>query len=97
MAGFDLDTQFSGTISGLGRIETGYADISTGSQTVEVPTRLAKCYFGLGLADYGITEGNGSPPIPTDCSISTASAVTFYRCYGFDNEDLRFRYILIGA
>lgn len=96
MAGFELDQQRSGTIPGAGRIDFGYYDFSSGSATVEVPTRLTTCVFGLGMADYDSSApGNNHLAISTDCSVSSG-AITFKRHGPYIEEDTRFRYIVIG-
>lgn len=95
MAGFDLDKQKSGTIPGAGRCEYGYYDISSGSFTVEVPTRLNTCWFGIGLADMDTGGDNNVLVFNTDCAI-TSGAVTFRRNSGYGAEDVTFRYFLAG-
>jgi hypothetical protein len=93
--GWDLETQKSGTLPGAGRIEVGYQDISSGSWTIEVPTQLTTCYFGLGMADYDTGGDNNTLVFPTDCAISSG-AVTFRRTGPYNAEDERFRYVLVG-
>ncbi len=101
MPGFDLDLQKAGTIPGAGRIEVGYWDVSGGSDTVEVPTRLVECYFGFGIAAYDYTAGGfsaGYTPslvFTSDCSI-TLSAITVRRMGTDNTRDERFRYIFVG-
>jgi len=95
MAGIDLDLQKSGTIPGAGRVELGAYDISSGSWTVEVPTRLTTCHFGLGIADYDTGNDSNILVVPTDCVI-TSGAVTFGRTGSIVDEDVRFRYLLAG-
>jgi len=95
MAGIDLATQYSGTLPGAGSVDVGYYDISSGSWTVEVPTRLTTCFFGLGIADYDTGGDNNTLVFPTDCVI-TAGAVTFRRTGPYNAEDERFRYIMVG-
>ena len=92
---FDLEAQKSGTLPGAGRMEIGYQDISSGSWTIEVATRLTECYFGLGIADYNTVGDNNTLVFPTDCVI-TAGAITFRRTGPHAGEDERFRYILAG-
>jgi len=99
--GFDLDLQKAGTIPGAGRIGIGYYDISAGSWTVEVPTRLTECYFAIGLAAYDYTAGGfstGYTPslvFTSDCSISS-SAITMRRMGTDNTRDERFRYLFVG-
>ncbi|MCJ7482661.1 MAG: hypothetical protein MUO31_06820 [Thermodesulfovibrionales bacterium] len=95
MAGIDLASQYAGTIPGAGRTELGYFDVSSGSWTVEVPTRLVTCFFGLGIADYDTGGDNNTLIFPTDCII-TSGAVTFRRTGPYNLEDERFRYMLCG-
>jgi len=96
MAGIDLASQYSGTLPGAGSVDVGYYDISAGSLTVEVPTRLTTCFFGLGIADYVTNGDNNTLVFPTDCAVSTAGAVTFRRTGPNAGNDERFRYIMIG-
>lgn len=96
MAGIDLVSQKAGTLPGAGRIEVGYFDVSSGSWTVEVPTRLTECYFGFGIADYNTGGDNNVLVFTTDCVISSSGAVTFRRNAPFNGEDVRFRYQLCG-
>jgi len=93
--GFDIEAQQSFIVPGGGRGEAGYADCSSGSTTVEVPTRLLSCYFGLGVVDTDTTDGNNTLIFTTDCSVSS-SAITFKRAGPNFNEDVRFRYIVFG-
>jgi len=92
--GRDLDTQRAGTLPGAGRVDVGYYDISSGSLTVEVPTILTTCFFGIGMQDMNGDDNNGLI-FNTDCVI-TAGAVTFRRNSGYKQEDARFRYLLAG-
>jgi len=92
--GRDLDTQRSGTLPGAGRVDIGYYDISSGSLTVEVPTILTTCNFGIGMADMN-GDDNNCLVFNTDCVIS-AGNVTFRRNSGYTAEDVRFRYLLVG-
>lgn len=91
--GFDLDSQHSGNVPGLGFVESGYYDISSGSRTVEVPTRLTKCNSGMGMADMSTV--NNTTFLSTD-RVITSSAVTFKRHGAYIAEDVRFSYFLIG-
>ena len=93
MAGFELDSQKSFTLPGGGRGEAGYADVSSGSWTVEVPTRLVSCYYGKGIAKK--VTANNTLVVTTDCVI-TSGAVTFKRMSPFKGEDVRFYYELFG-
>lgn len=93
--GFDLEAQHSFTAPGAGRAEVGYADISSDSATVEVPTRLLTCYFGMGISDTDTTNGNNVLVFTTDCSVSN-SAITFKRAGPLLEEDVRFRYLVFG-
>ena len=95
MAGFETGQQHSYTIPGGGRGEAGYYDVSNGSATVEVPTRLTECYFGLGVADTDPSSGNNALIFSTDCSISSG-AITFKRHSSYLEEDVRFRYLVFG-
>lgn len=100
--GIDLATQKIGTVPGLGRCETGEYDISAGSWTVEVPTRLSNVDFGFGVVKFDYTAGGFSTGYtPThifacDGSVSTASAVTMRRLGTDNTRDERFGYIFVG-
>ena len=91
--GFDLDSQKSGTIPGAGRTESGYYDISSGSMTVEVPTRLTSVDMGFGIAKK--VTANNTNVVTTDCVV-TSGAVTFKRMSPYKGEDVRFYYELRG-
>jgi len=95
MAGFDLVTQKSFTIPGGGRGEAGYFDVSSGSRSTEVPTRLTSCYFGLGVAQSDASNIQHNVLATTDCAITTA-AITFYRHGAVKQEDTRYYYIVFG-
>lgn len=98
MAGWEVAQQHSFTVPGGGRGEAGYWDVSSGSDTVEVPTLLNTCYYGQGTADTDPTTGIPYQTITftTDCSISAAGAITFARRGGYRDQDVRFRYFVIG-
>jgi hypothetical protein len=93
MAGFDLDLQHAGNVPGLGWVESGVFDISSGSRTVEVPTRLTTCNSGMGMADMSTV--NNTTFLTTD-RVITSSFVTFKRHGAFIGEDVRFSYFLTG-
>ena len=93
--GFDLDTQRSGTITGFGMIEAGYFDISAGSGTIDVPTRMIKSVMGFGVAKTGSPDVFGGIVATTDGDI-TGGAITFRRQSANELSDLRVHYILLG-
>ena len=96
MAGFDLAAQHGGQITGFGMIEGGYFDISAGSQTVDVPTRMSNAYMG-----FGITRNNDTATDIVDSIIATTDGditngnITFRR-QGLQAADTRVYYILTG-
>ena len=92
--GFDLDAQRSGTITGFGMIESGYIDFSSGSQTLDVPTRMTKAIGGFGIAKTTNPEYQGLVA-STDGDITTGN-ITFHRHSAYLGEDLRVHYILLG-
>jgi hypothetical protein len=95
MAGFNLDTQKSFTLPGGGRGESGYIDISSGSRSQEVPTRLTSCYSGWAIAQTDTSNYQYNLIATTDCSISSA-AITFYRHGPTKQEDTRYYYEVKG-
>ncbi len=98
MAGFELESQRSGTIPGFGRIEGGYIDFSATSRTAEVVTRCTSYWLGFGIADSTQSDGSGnnfSLIATTDGDIS-GNNVTFKRQGQYVGADARFRYILFG-
>ena len=92
--GFDLDAQRSGQITGFGMIEGGYFDVSSGSDTVDVPTRMTKAVLGFGVAQTVDPDNFYGLVASTDGDI-TSGAITFKR-HGDYNSDLRVNYILLG-
>ena len=95
MAGFDLDQQRSYTLPGGGRGESGLFDISSGSRSVEVPTRLTSCYAGWAIAQTDTANIQHCLLATTDGSIS-AGAITFWRHGSFKGEDTRYYYEVKG-
>lgn len=98
MAGFDMDSQRSGTIPGFGRVEAGYIDFSAASQTAEVVTRCTSFWIGFGVADSTQSGGGGnnySLIATTDGDISGEN-ITFRRQSPQYDYDARFRYLLLG-
>jgi len=98
MAGFDLATQRSGTITGFGRIEGGIIDFSASSATVDVPTRLNTLLLGFGIADSTQSAGGGVPHtlIATAGGDVSSAAVTLKRQGPYIDADARFHYVLFG-
>lgn len=96
MAGFDLDAQRSGQITGFGTIEGGYFDFSAASNTVDVPTRMSKAVMGLGIARNNDTSTDiwNSIIATTDGDITNGN-ITFRR-QGDRTADTRIYYILLG-
>ena len=94
MAGFDLDAQRSGTITGFGMIEGGYFDFTAGSRTVDVPTRMTKALVGFGVAQSKSPSWQGL--VATTNGDVSSGAITFDRASTFEAEDLRVHYILLG-
>ena len=97
MAGFDLDAQRGGTITGFGMIEGGYFDISSGSGTVDVPTRMSKAVLGFGIAQSSATSTDLVNGIiaTTDGDITNGN-ITFRRQSASELADLRISYVLLG-
>jgi len=93
--GFDLDAQRSGTITGFGMIEGGYFDISAGSGTVDVPTRMSKASMGFGIAKTKSQDLFDGIIATTDGDI-TNGWITFRRQSASEQTDLRVDYLLLG-
>lgn len=91
---FDLDAQRSGVITGFGMIEGGYVDFSSGSQTLDVATRMMKAVLGFGIARTNDPDKQGLVAT-TDGDITNGN-ITFRRMTGYLDEDLRIYYILLG-
>ena len=94
MAGFDLDAQRSGTITGFGMIEAGHFDFSSGTRAVDVPTRMTNAVMGFAIAQSKSPGWQGLVAT-TDGDVSNG-AITFDRASGFEAEDLRVHYLLLG-
>ena len=48
--GWDAETQRIGRIPGLGIIENGYFDFSSGTEAIDVATHMQKVVMGFGIA-----------------------------------------------
>lgn len=92
--GFDLDSQRSGFITGLGMVEVGHFDFSSGSITQDVATRMTSALMGFGIAKTRIPDWQGLVA-STDGDITDGN-ITFRRHTGYLDETLRVHYQLWG-
>ncbi len=93
--GWDTDTQRIGRIPGLGIIENGYFDFSSGTEAIDVATHMQEVVMGFGIAR---TQG---PPdfqglVATTDGDATNGWVTWTRQTTYVDETLRVYYQMTG-
>lgn len=90
--GFEIGTQYSGTVGGLGTIESGPIIFEAGQEKVDVATRLTTCYLAIAYSNDA-DESTGQPILAcTDRKIG-AGGVTFTRR---GSERKEFTYLVLG-
>lgn len=95
MAGFDADTQRSAQLPNV-KMNFGMFEFSSGSETIDVPTTLAKAFGGAAMADLTATTDPQQTMVGYKVGDVSNGAVTFTRGGGHVDEDARMSYWLFG-
>lgn len=95
MAGFDPVTQRATRPPNVA-IDIGTFDFSAGSDTVDVPTTLAKVMFGQALADLSTVDDPQQTMIGYVVGDVSDAAITFIRGGGGDGLDAKMSYMVAG-